>query len=66
MYYRDHLFFLIYTWTIYQMIKYPLSNSFVDDALLSFINLINGKPWAYELNSDLENKSEWTLWHLWI
>ena len=47
-----HLFFLIYTWTTYQMIQYPLSNSFVDDVLLSFITPINAKTWAYELNSN--------------
>ena len=58
-----HLFFLIYTWTTYQMIKYPLSNSFVDDVLLSFITLMNAKTWAYELNSNFKNKSEWTLCH---
>ena len=43
------------------MIQYPLSNSFVDDVLLSFITLINAKTWAYELNSNFKNKSEWTL-----
>ena len=58
-----HLFFLIYTWKTYQMIQYPLSNSFVDDVLLSFITLINAKTWAYELNSNFKNKSEWTLCH---
>ena len=58
-----HLFFLIYTWTTYQTIYYPLSNSFVDDVLLSFIALINAKTWAYELNSNIKNKSEWTLCH---
>ena len=58
-----HLFFLFYTWTAYQMIQYPLSNSFVNDVLLSFITLINAKTWAYELNSDFKNKSEWTLCH---
>ena len=31
------------------MIYYPLSNSFVDDVLLSFITPIT---WAYELNSN--------------
>ena len=56
-----HLFFLIYTWTTYQMIQYPLSHSFVDDVLWSFIILINAKTWAYELNSNFKNKSEWTL-----
>ena len=56
-----HLFFLIYTWTTFQMVWYPLSNSFVDDVLLSFITLINTKTWAYELNWNFENKSEWTL-----
>ena len=55
-----HLFFLIYTWTTYQMVQYSLSNSFVDD-VLSFITLINAKTWAYELNSNFKNKSEWTL-----
>ena len=45
------------------MIQYPLSNSFVNDVLLSFITLINAKTWAYELNSDFKNKSEWTLCH---
>ena len=29
--------------------------------LLSFITLINTKTWAYELNSNFKNKSEWTL-----
>ena len=58
-----HLFFLICTWPTYQMIWYPLSNSFVDDVLLSFITLINAKTWAYELNSNFKNKSEWTLCH---
>ena len=29
--------------------------------LLSFITLINAKTWAYELNSNFRNKSEWTL-----
>ena len=58
-----HLLFLIYTWTTYQMIQYPLSRSFVDDVLLSFITLINAKTWSYELNSDFKNKSEWTLYH---
>ena len=57
-----HLLSLIYTWTIYQMIYYPLSNSFVD-VLLSFITLINAKTWAYELNSNFKNKSKWTLCH---
>ena len=38
-----HLFFLIHTWTTYQMIQYTLSNSFVDDMFLSFITLINAK-----------------------
>ena len=37
----------------------------VDDVLLSFITL-NTKTWAYELNSNLENKSEWTLCYLLI
>ena len=37
--------------------------SFVDDVLLSFITLINAKTWAYELNSNFKNKSEWTLCH---
>ena len=45
------------------MIQYPLSNSFVDDVLLSFITFINAKTWAYELNSNFKNKSEWTLCH---
>ena len=36
-----------------------------DDVVLSFITL-NGKTWAYELNSNLKNKSEWTLYHLLI
>ena len=58
-----HLFFLIYTWTTYQMIQYPLSNGFVDDVLLSFIILINAKTWAYELNLNFKNKSEWKLCH---
>ena len=31
--------------------------------LLSFITLINAKTWAYELNSNFKNKSEWTLCH---
>ena len=31
---------------------------FVDDVLLSFITL-NAKSWAYKLNSNLKNKSEW-------
>ena len=57
-----HLFFVIYTWTTYQMITHPISNSFVD-LLLSFITL-NAKTWAYELNSNFKNKSEWTLFHL--
>ena len=35
------------------MIYYPLSNSIVDDVLLSFIAFINAKTWAYELNSIL-------------
>ena len=43
------------------MIQYPLSNSFVDDVLLSFITVLNAKTWAYKLNSDFKNKSEWTL-----
>ena len=47
----------------YQMIYYPLSNSFVDDVLLSFITFIDAKTWAYELNSNFKNKSEWTLCH---
>ena len=42
------------------MIYYPLSNSFVDDVLLSFITFIDAKTWAYELNSNFKNKSEWT------
>ena len=29
--------------------------------LLPFITLINAKTWAYELNSNFKNKSEWTL-----
>ena len=45
------------------MRKYTLSNSFVDDVFLSFITLINAKIWAYELNSNFKNKSEWTLCH---
>ena len=45
------------------MIQYPQSSSFVDDVSLSFITLINAKTWAYELNSDFKNKSEWTLYH---
>ena len=45
------------------MIQYPLSRSFVDDVLLSFITLINAKTWSYELNSDFKNKSECTLYH---
>ena len=45
------------------MKQYPLSNSFVDDGLLSFITL-NTKIRAYELKSYLNNKSEWTLCHL--
>ena len=57
-----HLFFVIYTWTTYQMITHPISNSFVD-LLLSFITL-NAKTWAYELNSNFKNKSAWTLFHL--
>ena len=43
------------------MIQYPLSNSFVDDVLLSFITVLNAKTWADKLNSDFKNKSEWTL-----
>ena len=35
----------------------------VDDLLLSFITH-NAKTEAYELNSDLKNKPEWTLCHL--
>ena len=31
------------------MISYSLSNSFVDDVLLSFIALSNAKTWAYEI-----------------
>ena len=31
--------------------------------LLFSITLINAKPWAYELNSNFENKPEWTLCH---
>ena len=58
-----HLFFLIYTWTTYQMTQYPLSNSFVDGLLLSLIILINAKTRVYELNSNFKNKSEWTLCH---
>ena len=58
-----HLLFLIYTWTTYQMIQYPLSNSFVDHVLLFFITLINPKTWANELNSNFKNDSEWTLCH---
>ena len=46
------------------MIYYPLSNSFVDDVLLSFITLINAKTWAYELNSNFKNKSKWTICQL--
>ena len=38
-----------------------VSNSFVDDVLLSFITLINAKTWSCELNSNFKNKSEWTL-----
>ena len=57
------MFFLTYTWTTYQMIQYPLSNSFVDDVLLSFIiTLINVKNWAYELNSNFKKKSELRLY----
>ena len=40
------------------MIQYPLSDSFEDDALLSFITLINAKTWAYELNSNFKKKFE--------
>ena len=42
-------------------IQYPLSNRFLDNVLLSYITLINAKTWAYELNSNFKNKSEWTL-----
>ena len=49
-----HLFFVIYTWTTYQMITHPISNSFVD-LLLSFITL-NAKTWAYELNSKFQKQ----------
>ena len=59
-----HLFFLIYTLTTYQMIYYPLSNSFVDGVLLSSLTLINAKTWAYELNSNFKNKSEWIICYL--
>ena len=45
------------------MIYYPLSNSYVDDVLLSFITFINAKTWAYKLDSNFKNKSEWTLCH---
>ena len=47
------------------MIQYPVSNSFADDVLLSCMTL-DAKPWAYELNSDLKNKSDRTLCNLWI
>ena len=40
------------------MIQYPLSNSFVDDVLLSFITLINAKTWAYDLNYELKTTYE--------
>ena len=58
-----HLIFLIYKWRTYQMILYPLSNSFVDDLLLFFITFINPKTWACELNPNFKSKSEWTLCH---
>ena len=37
----------------------------VDDVLLSFI-IFNAKTRAYELNSNLKNKFEWTLCYLLI
>ena len=36
----------------------------VDDLLLPFI--LNAKTWAYELDSNLKNKSEWALCYLLI
>ena len=38
-------------------LQYTLSNSFADDVLLSFITLY-AKTRAYEINSNLEKKSE--------
>ena len=38
-------------------------SSFADVVLLSFITLIDAKTWAYKLNSNFKNKSEWTLCH---
>ena len=61
MYYRVYFMLFVLSNLHMNNLSNDIVSSFADVVFLSFITLINAKTWAYELNSNFKNKSEWTL-----